>query len=294
MNNPFIINVRFLILLLSIWIFTIPIHAQTGIVYDQLSFKSEILNMERNYAVYLPPDYHLSNRKYPVLYLLHGYSDNQTGWVQFGEVKHIADKAITDGSATSMVIVMPDADTGVIGYTNTIDGQWLYEDFFFEELIPHIEETFKVKSEKGYRAIAGLSMGGGGSLIYALHRPEYFIACASLSAWLGPSTIQELEASIQNAHIDYNPEDLEPYFKRYNALAFIEGKTKDELNEVSYYIDNGDEDSLYEENALLHIALRKKEVPHEFRIRNGGHTWTYWRESLADVLHFVSQRFRRF
>ncbi|MCY4217612.1 MAG: alpha/beta hydrolase-fold protein [Flavobacteriaceae bacterium] len=289
-----IIISSFSVCMFYVLISSFVLYGQTGVVYDDLSFKSKILKMERQYAVYLPPDYHLSSRQYPVLYLLHGYSDDQTGWIQFGEVKHITDKAIADGSATSMVIVMPDADTGVIGYINTIDGQWLYEDFFFKELIPHIEKTFKVKSEKDYRAIAGLSMGGGGSLLYALHHPEYFVACAPLSAWLGPSTIEELELALQNTNLDYKPEDLEPYFNHYNALAYIDGKTKEELSQVSYYIDNGDDDYLYEGNALLHIALRKKGVPHEFRIRNGGHSWTYWRESLPDVLHFVSQRFRRF
>jgi len=68
--------------------------AQTGKVYDNLSLQSEILDGERKYAVYLPPDYEISERSYPVLYLLHGAGDNQTGWVQFGEVLHIADEAI--------------------------------------------------------------------------------------------------------------------------------------------------------------------------------------------------------
>ena len=87
-------------------------------VFDNLTMKSEILNMERNYAVYLPPDYETSSRSYPVLYLLHGLGDNQTGWIQFGEVKKIADDSILNGNATPMIIIMPDADTGVIGYFN--------------------------------------------------------------------------------------------------------------------------------------------------------------------------------
>ena len=86
--------------------------AQTGKVYDNLSMKSKVLNMERKFAIYLPPDYESSQRSYPVLYLLHGGGDDQTGWVQFGEVLTIADKAIKDGSATAMISVMPDANTG--------------------------------------------------------------------------------------------------------------------------------------------------------------------------------------
>jgi enterochelin esterase-like enzyme len=69
-------------------------NAQYGKVFDNLSMKSEILKMDRKFAVYLPPDYEVSERSYPVLYLLHGGGDDQTGWVQFGEVLFIADKAI--------------------------------------------------------------------------------------------------------------------------------------------------------------------------------------------------------
>src|SRR3954451_16901157 len=92
--------------------------AQTGKVMDNLSLPSKILNMESKYAVYLPPDYERSERNYPVLYLLHGGGDDQTGWVQFGEVLRIADKAINDGTATPMVIIMPDANTGQRGFSN--------------------------------------------------------------------------------------------------------------------------------------------------------------------------------
>src|SRR5436189_1169454 len=88
------------------------IMSQTGKVYDNLTLPSKILKSDRKYAIYLPPDYETSQRSYPVLYLLHGGGDDQTGWVQFGEVQHITDKAIANGTATAMIIVMPDANTG--------------------------------------------------------------------------------------------------------------------------------------------------------------------------------------
>src|SRR5258708_39837580 len=78
--------------------------AQTGKVYDNLSLPSKILKSYRKYAVYLPPGYETSERSYPVLYLLHGSGDDQTGWVQFGEVLNITDKAINDGTASPMII----------------------------------------------------------------------------------------------------------------------------------------------------------------------------------------------
>jgi enterochelin esterase-like enzyme len=100
---------------------------QTGKVFDQLTHTSKILKTERNYAIYLPPDYETSQRSYPVLYLLHGKGDDQTGWIQFGEVLRITDDAIKEGKATPMVIVMPDANTNRLGYFNDIRGDWNYE-----------------------------------------------------------------------------------------------------------------------------------------------------------------------
>src|SRR5436190_16954756 len=125
--------------------------SQSGKVYDNLSMSSKILKMDRKYAVYLPPDYETSGRSYPVLYLLHGGGDDQTGWVQFGEVLNITDKAIRDGIATPMIIVMPDANTGKRGYFNDVKGEWRYEDFFFQELMPYVEKNYRIKGEKRYR-----------------------------------------------------------------------------------------------------------------------------------------------
>src|SRR5215216_3649437 len=119
----------------------------TGKVYDNLSMKSKILNMERKYAIYLPPDYETSQRSYPVLYLLHGGGDDQTGWVQFGEVLNIADKAIHEGKATPMVIIMPDANTGKRGYYNDIEGKWNYEDFFFNEMMAEVEKKYRIRAD---------------------------------------------------------------------------------------------------------------------------------------------------
>ena len=161
--------------------FTFCLYGQTGKVKDDLTVPSKILNMDRKYAIYLPPDYETSQRSYPVLYLLHGAGDDQTGWVQFGEVLRIGDEAIKSGTATAMIIVMPDANTGKRGYVNDIKGEWRYEDFFFQEFMPFIEKEYRIKADKRYRAIAGLSMGGEGTFIYALHHPELFLSLIHIS-----------------------------------------------------------------------------------------------------------------
>ena len=272
--------------------FSSSLLAQTGKVFDNRTVTSKVLGMERNYAVYLPPDYETSERSYPVLYLLHGATDDHTGWVQFGEVLHITDKAIREGKATPMIIIMPDADTGQMGYFN--QGDWKYEDFFFEELMPHVEQKYRIKGEKRYRAVAGLSMGGGGSFMYALHRPELFSSACPLSAYIGPLTLEELQQQIAKAGKKYPGKDVKTYFEQHNALNLIESVPVEDIKSVRWYIDCGDDDFLYEGNSLVHIAMTKKKIPHEYRVRDGAHTWTYWRESLPEVLHFVSQAFHQY
>ncbi len=268
--------------------------AQTGTVFDNLSMTSEILGSERKYAIYLPPDYDTSERTYPVLYLLHGGGDDQTGWVQFGEAPYIADKAILEGIATPMIIAMPDANTERRGYFNDISGKWRYEDFFFEEFIPFIERTYRIKGEKRYRAVAGLSMGGGGSFMYALHHPEMFSSACPLSASTGPLSLEELKERLGDEAKGVSDEALADYYNRHSAVELVKSLPDEQKESVRWYIDCGDDDFLYEGNSLVHIAMRKKGIPHEFRIHDGGHNWTYWRNALPTVLAFVSQAFHQY
>lgn len=269
--------------------------AQTGgKVYDNLSMPSKILKMDRKYAIYLPPDYETSQRSYPVLYLLHGAGDDQTGWVQFGEVKYIADKAIAEGKCTSMIIVMPDGNTGQRGYFNSPKGDWNYEDFFFQEFMPFIEKTYHIRPEKHYRAISGLSMGGGGTFMYALHHPELFSSACPLSASTGPLTLEDASSRLKKQYPDITDAEVAKYFSNLSATELIKNMPDDQKKAVRWYIDCGDDDFLYEGNCLAHIAMRKKDIPHEFRTRDGGHTWTYWRAALPEVLDFVSQGFHQY
>ncbi len=268
--------------------------AQTGKVSDNLSMKSKILNMDRKYAIYFPPDYDLSQRNYPVLYLLHGAGDDQTGWVQFGEVLTIADKAIKEGNATPMIIVMPDANTGKRGYFNDVSNNWRYEDFFFEEFMPFIEKTYRIKTEKRFRAVAGLSMGGGGSFMYALHHPELFSSACPLSAYIGPLTLDDATKNMRKDNPSLSDTTILKYYNRHNAISLINNMPDSTKKAVRWYIDCGDDDFLSEGNAMAHIAMRKKEIPHEYRVRDGAHNWTYWRTALPVVLDFVSMAFHQF
>ncbi len=269
--------------------------AQIGKVLDNLVMTSKILKMDRKYAIYLPPDYETSQRSYPVLYLLHGSGDDQTGWVQFGEVLHIADEAINSGKATPMIIVMPDANMGQRGYFNDPKDEWRYEDFFFEEFLPFVEKQFRIKNDKRYRAISGLSMGGGGTFVYALHHPEMFSSACPLSASVGSLSLEKARENIaQRGVTGLSDAQIEAYYTRNSVLPLLDSVKTDQKKAVRWYIDCGDDDFLFEGNSLVHIAMRKKDIPHEFRIRDGGHTWTYWRASLPEVLSFISDAFHQY
>ncbi len=287
-------------LLTAILLFvTFYAYPQQGKVLESQKLKSTILNKDVKYTVYLPADYATSERTYPIVYLLHGLGDDDTGWLQFGEVNRYADQAIGSGEIPPMIIVTPDG--GKDFYINSYDGKTKYEDFFIKEFIPAVEKQFRVKAEKRYRAIAGLSMGGYGTLIYALKYPELFSAAAPFSA--GVFTDEELANMPQEtydrvfAHL-FGPslegdKRLNEHYAKNSILKLIEDKPADELKKVRYWIDCGDDDFLTVGNAELHIALRKKQVPHEYRVREGAHNWTYWRTGLVDALAFIGDGFRQ-
>ena len=270
-----------------------------GKVLEQRTIKSNILGRNVKYSVYLPPDYDQSERTYPVVYLLHGYTDDNTGWLQFGEINRYADKAIADGIIPSMVIVMPNADSS--WYINSYDGKEKYEDFFIKEFIPGIEKSFRIKGEKRYRGIAGLSMGGYGSLIYSLKYPDLFASAAPLSAAVFDDDAMSSmrDNSWDNAFGQLfgrglkGKDRLNKSWYDNSVLNIVNTKTVDELKKVHYWIDCGDDDFLTKGNCLLHIALTEKAVPHEFRVRDGTHNWTYWRTGITDALQFIGDSFRQ-
>jgi S-formylglutathione hydrolase FrmB len=273
---------------------------QTGKVIEQNTVGSKILGRNVKYSIYFPPDYDFSQRAYPVVYLLHGYTDDNTGWLQFGEINRYADKAILNGTIPPMIIVMPNGDSS--WYINSYDGKEKYEDFFVKEFIPTIEKQYRIKGEKRYRGIAGLSMGGFGTLIYALKYPELFAAAAPLSAGIfsddelvmmpEKSWVQTFSQLYGSAELKGKDRLTKAWYDN-SILNLIEKKNAAELNKVRYWIDCGDDDFLFNGNSLLHIALRKKSVLHEYRVRDGAHTWEYWRTGITDALKFIGESFHQ-
>jgi len=271
-----------------------------GLIKESLSIQSTILGKEVQYSVYLPDGYDRTNRVYPVLYLLHGYGDDETGWTQFGEVEHIADKAITDGTATPMIIAMPDG--GVTWYLNTYDGKVKYEDFFIKEFIPYIDKNYRTRDSKQYRAIAGLSMGGYGSLLQATKHPDMFSSCSALSS--GVFTDDELMTASKDRWNNllanlYGKQDLvgkdrlTAHYQENSIINIVNKGSLETLGKVRFYLDCGDKDFLIKGNMALHAAMIDKKLPHEFRVREGVHSWSYWRSALPEVLKFASVSFHQ-
>lgn len=251
----------------------------------ECEMQSEILGCTKKYCVYLPQGYSNENRMFPVLYLLHGLTDTHTAWRDKGNVQDIATEIIRSGKAQEMIIVMPDAGTSYDGYFNC-DG-WRYEDFFFQEFIPHIESTYRVVPDRQHRAIAGLSMGGGGTTWYAINHSEMFSSAYAMSALMG---------LVENSWITRDPDARRRVFMESavanNNITAIENATKEqcaEIAKVRWFIDVGDDDFLFDNNMEFIKAMRKKRIPYQLRVREGGHTWQYWQEALYIALPFVSE-----
>jgi enterochelin esterase-like enzyme len=270
-----------------------------GQVLEGLSFPSNLVEKSVNYAIYLPPDYDLSKRRYPVVYLLHGFTDDETAWIQFGEANQAADMAISRSEVPPMIIVMPDG--GITWYINDFRSQTPYERMLIEEFIPHIDSVFRTRPVKEFRAVSGLSMGGFGSLMLAMRHPDLFASCAAFSSGvhtdaeiteMSDERYDRLFTDLYGDHLR-GSERLTAHFREYNPLHLAQSVSPEELKKVRWYIDCGDDDFLYRGNAALHVLLRELEIPHEFRVRDGAHNWTYWRTHVIEGLRFLGEGFHR-
>lgn len=265
--------------------------ASAGRVHTD-SVKSQVLGAWVKYNVYLPDGFGKAERMYPVVYLLHGLSDDYTAWLDKGRMNLVADELIASGEADEMVIVMPNAGSSDVhntpcGYFN-VEG-WNYEDFFFNEFMPQVEEKYRIVSEKGHRAVMGLSMGGGGSTSYCQRHPEVFCACFAMSAWLACDDFKEEPKDKQDCL--YRTRESVNRLSTIKFMQQADEATLEKLRSVRWFFDCGDDDFLFDVNASIHQLMRNKGVRHEFRVRNGVHNWEYWHYSLRLALPFVSRCF---
>jgi len=271
-------------------------YAQSKIV-ESLSMKSNLLDTSIKYSVYLPDGYDESKEKYPIIYLLNGFTGDETDWIRKGLLSDILRELLNANKIEPMIIVMPDGDDRL--YINKDDGTYPYEDMFIEEFMPFIENEYRIKNEKQFRGISGLSMGGAGSLRLALKYHDLFGSCASFSSSIktneeivndSPEHFDNYFGRISPAVIGKNGDvRLTDAIREFNILELVETKEAALLKTVDIYFDCGDDDFLAIGNSTMHIALTKKEIPHQYRVRDGGHTWNFWIDSLKIGLEFINE-----
>ena len=275
-----IISVLILIILCSL----VSFRAEARGKYVADSMESQILGEVRHFAVYLPESYDNDNGKeYPVLYLLHGGGGSWVDWGRVGNMVRIADQLMAAGESRQMIIVMPDAGTTLMTYFN--GGTWNFEDHFFKEFMPVVENRYRIRAEKGSRAIAGLSMGGQGSVMYGCHRPDLFSVVYAMSAYL-----YRMEIAMFREDNPVN-RDIQQRVEDHNAVKYIEGLSLDEvspLRSVTWVIDCGDDDFTYAANVEFSLAMKEKGIPLQVRIFDGAHSWEYWQAAFRRALPYIS------
>ncbi|MBV8650247.1 MAG: prolyl oligopeptidase family serine peptidase [Alphaproteobacteria bacterium] len=258
---------------------------------------SRALGGDLVYSLYLPPGYGQGDRRYPVLYLLHGAEGNHLEWLHTGYVRETLDKMIAEGSVAPMIVVMPDGG-GNSWYVDSKDvgGPGNYATAISFDLVQHIDATLRTKAEPRYRAVGGLSMGGFGALRFAFQQPFRYVAAASFSgafwARVTPDTVLG----------DWAQRIFEGSFGRpFDAARFLAQSPMtmvDQLKDVSHppvvYLTVGDQDryKLYNDTFELFHHMRELGLPVEMRMTAGDHEWETWAAELPDALLFIDRAFK--
>jgi enterochelin esterase-like enzyme len=248
-------------------------------------FHSEALERDYPYTLYLPDGYHDSGLDYPVIYLLHGSFGSDRDWVTRGALKEIADRMIRQGRIPPVVIVMPGSQSWWVDGHNEPA-----RTAFLEDLLPHVEERWRVVPKREWRGIAGLSAGGFGTVNFALERPDLFAAAAALS----PASYYPLPPANSTAreHAAFLTPDNRfdaDLWQRLNYPAHLDGYL-DQDYVVPLYLSAGNRDvfDAVGHARRLQAALEDHQpgqVPLE--VLAGGHTWRVWRASLGPALDFL-------
>jgi enterochelin esterase-like enzyme len=229
-------------------------------------YKSDVAGDQRDFYVYTPPGYDPAGKTtYPVLYLLHGYSDDASGWTAVGRANVILDNLIAQGKAKPMIVVMP-LGYGTMEIITLGWGAWSHTDVrdknfsnfrqaLLTEVMPKVESEYRIAKDRNSRAIAGLSMGGSESLLTGLNNLDQF-------AWVGAFSSGGI------------PDDFEKDFPGLDA------KANQHLHLL--WIACGTEDHLITVNRNLREWLKSKGVQPTEIETPGMHTWMVWRRNLAE------------
>lgn len=276
-------------------------YGQKPRIEEGLAMSSKILTQDVKYSIILPEDYYTSKKSYPVVYLLHGLGDNESSWLEYGQISQVADAAVKKKEIVPMIYVMPAGYRNY--YVNDYAGKFLYEDMFIKELVPYIDSHYRTLADKSQRATLGYSMGGFGALVLPLRNPDVFTVSVPLSISVRTdSQYMTEEASgwddqwgrLFGAVGVTGEGRITEYYKQHSPFHIFAQSDLSSLRNLRLYVDNGDdEETLCRSNEELHMLLRDRKFPHEFRVRNGGHEFQYWRDALPNGLHFISDAFER-
>lgn len=265
---------------------------------EEQTYQSTLLQRPMNYAVLLPEDYDKSKDPFPVVYLLHGFGDNETAWYKDGLIQFYSDRdADTNGP---MIFVMPEAFNTY--YVNRYNGSYPMMDALVTELVPAIDSLFRTIPDAQHRAVMGYSMGGYGAVILPAKNPDVFKTGVSMS--MSFRTDSQYIAEPQDV-FDYQwgkvfggagkqgNERLTDYFIQNSPFHFFSDPANQYLWGLNYFFTCGDEEeTLDETNDALHEILDSLDYPHVYRKKHGGHTWDYWHHELPEALKFISCAFR--
>lgn len=260
-----------------------------------LKMPCKLLNgiSEREYSIYLPGSYNTNELKsYPVLYLMHGGGGSNTDWERIHHISEVANRLISNNKINEMVIVCAEGNQQNMMYFNAEKDNngtpdWKYEDYFFNELIPYIEKTYRVRNDKGGRAIGGFSMGGGAATVYGVHHPECFCLVYDISGYLRRQPLSFLKNDPSATWRQQVIENNNPIV-RVNS-----GNLEDVVawKKTDWKIAVGDKDFTLEANMELMKAFREKGVPCSMYVNDGAHNAQWVNGVLEDVLKRANKNF---
>lgn len=257
---------------------------------ENVRFHSDLINATLPYNVVLPADYDTSvTTRYPVLYLLHGLTGHYSDWISR---TNVADYA----AQYRIIIVTPEGNDGWYTDSATLATD-KYESYILKELIPDVQQRFRTIEARYGRAIAGLSMGGYGSIKFGLKSPSTFVFVGSMSGAFGVTRASEQEVGAnrwQSVLSVFGPVGSDTR-KANDVFDLISQFPAARINELPFfYLDCGTEDSplIFPYNRRLSELMSEKKIPHEYRELPGDHSWGYWDRQVREVLRIATQKLR--
>lgn len=251
-------------------------------ITDTIAVFSQKMQKSIKNVVILPSSYDVNkSNRYPVVYLLHGYSGNYSTWATYTK-KTLADEA----SKWNMIIVCPDGENSWY-WDSPINPKSQFETYISKELVNYIDSNYKtIASPKG-RAVTGFSMGGHGGLWLGINHPDIFGACGSMSGGVDIRPFpNSWEMKKQLGSYKENP-------KVWDEHTVITQLDKIEPNSLSIIIDCGADDFFYKVNEELHKQMLYKNIPHDYIIRPGAHTHEYWNNAVDYQIQYFSKYFNQ-